>query len=118
MKSLSLLLAAALLAGCGSFQQASYGSWLDRVGTRQAPRYPLTVEEKSALQARAEPLRAGADALRIKLASETDRVQRIAYMRELTRIDDELRPIEKTLRDGGTSGCQLWEPGCMYAGTR
>jgi uncharacterized protein YceK len=118
MKSTSLLLAslavAFTLSGCGSVRQASHGSWLDHVGERQAARYPLTDEEKSGLQARAEPLRANAVALRVKLASEKDRVQRIAYMRELVRVDDELRPIEKALRDGGFSECRLSDAGCLW----
>jgi hypothetical protein len=103
MKSLSILAAALALAGCASIDQMSYGSWLDHVGQRKAARYPLSADERQALQGRAAQLQANADAVRLKLAAEKDRVQRIAYLRQLEDIGDDLRPIERTLRSGGTN---------------
>jgi hypothetical protein len=97
------VLAALALTGCGTIEQISYGSWLDRVGERKPARYPLAPEERSALVAKAGELHARGDALRVKLAAEKDRVQRIAYMSQLEDIGDELRPVEKVLRDGGTN---------------
>jgi len=102
MKSLSILAAALALAGCASFDQMSHGSWLDHVGQRKAARYPLSAEETQGLKAQAAQLQAHAEAVRLKLAAEKDRVQRIAYLRQLEDIGDDLRPIEKVLRAGGT----------------
>jgi hypothetical protein len=100
---LPILAAASLLAGCNTVQRISYGSWLDHIGERKAARFPLTEDEKQALSKQAVDLHAQADAVRVKLAAEKDRTQRIAYMRRLEDIGDDLRPVEKLLRDGGTS---------------
>ena len=55
-------------------------------------------EEVQALRAQADELRARGEAIRVKMASEKNRVQRISYLRELEDVGDELRPIEKVLR--------------------
>ena len=106
----ALALVAALLAGCAPFTQLSYGSWLDRVGKRETARYPYTAEEAQAQRARATELHARADATRVQLAAEKDRVQRIRYMDQLEDIGDELRPIEKNLRAGGTNSRRVPPP--------
>ncbi|MEJ6021900.1 hypothetical protein [Ramlibacter sp. PS4R-6] len=102
MKSLPLAFATLALAGCGALQQAGYGSWLDHIGEQRRAAYPLSPDENRALQAKAGALRARGDAIRAKLATEPDRVQRIAYMRQLVKVGDDLRPVEKVLREGGT----------------
>jgi hypothetical protein len=103
MKFIALPLAAVLLAGCTPFSRLSYGSWLERVGRPEPARYAYTPEEAQAQRARAAELHARADALRVQLAAEKDRVQRIRYMGQLESIGDEIRPIEKNLRAGGTN---------------
>ena len=104
MKINALLLAAMLVAGCTPLQQMTYCSWLERVGQRAPPRHPDTTEQSQALRARADELHARAEALRVKMASERDRVQRVKYLRQLEDIGDELHPIERRLRDGGRNG--------------
>ena len=99
MKSIALAFATLALAGCAALDNASYGSWLDRVGQRQA--VPLSPEETRELQARAGELRARGDAIRLQLAAEPDRVRRIAHLRELVVVGDQLRPVEQALRDAG-----------------
>ena len=101
--SVFALAAFAALAGCSSLDQMSYGSWLDRVGERRNATYPFTGDEQQTLRARADELQARADVLRTKLASEKDRVQRVAYFRQLDDIGVELRPIDRQLRAGGTN---------------
>ena len=102
MKSIPLVLAALALAGCSSIQHMSYGSWLEHVGERHAARYPFTLEEAQGLRAKSEQLQASAAGVRVQLAGEKDRVKRIAYLQQLEDIGDDLRPIQKQLRAGGT----------------
>jgi hypothetical protein len=104
MKHLSLLAVALALAGCSSLENRSYGSWLDHLGERKPATYPYTPEETEALKAQAGQLHARADDLRLKLASEKDRVRRVDYMYELDDVGRDLRPIEQKLRQGGTEG--------------
>lgn len=107
---LPIVAACALLSGCNTAQRLSYGSWLDHVGERKAARYPLSEEEKQALGKQAAELHAQADVIRVKLAAEKDRTQRIAYMRRLEDIGDDLRPVERMLRDGGTNRRRMPPP--------
>jgi hypothetical protein len=102
MKSLPLLALVLALAGCSSLEHMSYGSWLEEVGDRKPAAYPLTPEEKQVLRTRADQLHARADDIRLKLSGEKDRVQRVAYMRQLEDIGRDLRPIDRELRRGGT----------------
>ncbi|MES2785179.1 MAG: hypothetical protein V4684_06920 [Pseudomonadota bacterium] len=97
MKKLLLLLSfVALLPACATRE---YGSWLDQVGKRPNPPLAMTPEEAGVLREQAVRLRAEADAIRIQLASETDRVQRFRYYSVIREIDDELVPIERELLD-------------------
>ena len=102
MKSLPLLAVVLALAGCSSIEHMSYGSWLEHVGERKPAAYPFTAEEAQALRARSDQLHARADELRLKLASEKDRVRRIDYMAQLDDIGRDVRPIDRELRQGGT----------------
>jgi len=88
--------AAALLAGC-----ASYGSWLDEVG--KPPRPPVAIGDEQALQLTQEAaqLRSQAEAVRARLAAESDRIQRIRFYEQLRDIGDRLSPVERQLRDAG-----------------
>lgn len=110
MKSLTFLAAALVLAGCSSLDHRSYGSWLEHVGEKKTARYPFSADESAALKAQAAQLHANADALRLKLAGEKDRVQRIAYMHQLEDIGNDLGPIEKKLRAGGTDSRRYAPP--------
>ena len=106
MKTLATLFAALALAGCTtaqSWDQFSYGSWLDHVGERKAARHPFAPGQEQAVREQADALRARADTVRDSMAREKDRVRRIAYLRELRDIGDQLRPLETQLREGGTS---------------
>jgi hypothetical protein len=99
MKKILLVLSCALaLAGCASRQ---YGSWLDDIGKLPNPRVAMSDEEARDLKAEAIELRAEANAIRIKLAAEKDRVQRYRYYSEIRKIDDSLAPIERRLTDAG-----------------
>jgi hypothetical protein len=113
MKPISTIFALAAfttLAGCSSVAHMSYGSWLDHVGERHAPRYPFSADEKQALGAKADELHARADSVRLKMASEKDRVQRVAYLHQLDDISAEVRPIEKQLRAGGSDTRRYPQP--------
>lgn len=110
MKFLPVVLTTALLAGCGTINQMSYGSWLEHVGERKSAKYPLTPEETATMQARAAELRARADGLRLNLAAEKERTQRIAIYGQLEDVDDELRPIERQLRERGTNSRRVPPP--------
>jgi hypothetical protein len=102
MKTLSLLAAMLALAGCSSLEHRSYGSWLDHIGEHKPAAYPYSPEETQALRTEAAQLQARADDLRLKLASEKDRVRRMDDMYQLEDIGRDLRPIEGKLREGGT----------------
>jgi hypothetical protein len=93
---LLVLLASTALAGCARLADRSYGSWLDSFGIA-----PRTVPEADPqAQAKLQQLDAQAEAIRVKLASETDRVKRIGYLRDLRDIGDEQRAIARDLRYG------------------
>ncbi|MES2634557.1 MAG: hypothetical protein V4669_16425 [Pseudomonadota bacterium] len=97
MKKLLLLLSfVALLPACATRE---YGSWLDQIGRRPNPPVDMSQDEAVALRDQAIRLRAEANAIRVQLASETDRVQRFRYYSELRKIDDDLVPIERQLLD-------------------
>ncbi len=97
MKKLLLLLSfVALLPACATRE---YGSWLDQIGKRPNPPLDMRQEEAVALREQADRLRAEANAIRVQLASETDRVQRYRYYSAIRKIDDDLVPIERLLHD-------------------
>jgi predicted aminopeptidase len=97
---LALCLAAAALCGCSTVSYWDHGEWLDRVSVRPANPVQHTPEEEQALRADQARLRAQADALRQKLASEKNRDQRIGYLRELKDVDDDLHAVEYALQGG------------------
>lgn len=86
-----------------SLTSLEYGSWLDRVGKRPNPPVEMSQEDATALRQEAGRLRAEADAIRVQLASESDRVQRYRFYSEIRKIDDELVPIERLLLDARRS---------------
>lgn len=100
MKSLLVFLAALALAGCAN---RNYGSWLEQVGRLPIPRNAMSDQEASELTARAVKLRAEADAIRTRLNSEPDRVQRFREYADLRLLDNELAPIEQRLTNAGRS---------------
>jgi hypothetical protein len=94
---LLVLLATTALSGCARLaSNLSYGSWLDTYGV--PPRSVPAADPQA--QARLQALDAQAEALRVKLATEPDRVKRIAYLRELRDIGDQQRPLARDLRFG------------------
>ena len=93
---LVLCLPAILLAGC-----AVSGSWLDRVGVPPHPPVTMSDEQASALMGEARDLRAREEAIRVALATEKDRRERIRRYEELRRIGDQVIPIERQLLDAG-----------------
>ncbi len=111
MKRLSLVLVSVLvsvLSGC-----MSYGSWLDQVGKPPNPLNVMSTEHAVLLGAQAAQLRGQAESLRVRLASEGDRRQRLGHVMEhqggdghveLRRIGDRLHPIEAQLRSAGKLG--------------
>ena len=99
MKSILLALcASAALAGCSA--NRSYGSWLDTFG--MPPRSAPAVDAAQAAAWRAEIARldAQSEALRVKLATEPDRVRRIAYLEELRALHDRAQPLRHALLFG------------------
>ena len=101
MKSILSFCFAGLLAGCAHGPSYwDHGEWLDHVSVR--PQHPVqhSVEEQQALQSEADQLRAQAEAIRVKLASEKSRDLRIAQIKQLEEIGDDLRPVEKALQGG------------------
>lgn len=100
MKQILLALCAcAALAGCAN---RFHGSWLDTVGVppRNAP--AMDPAQAAALRAEIARLEAQGEAVRVKLATEPDRVRRIAYLEELRAIYDQVHPMQRTLRFGPT----------------
>jgi hypothetical protein len=91
-----LYLPAVLLAGC-----AVSGSWLDRVGVPPHPPVAMSDEQASALRGEARDLRTREEAIRVALATEKDRKQRLRHYEELRRIGDQVVPIERQLLDAG-----------------
>lgn len=101
------LLAISALAACGlcacASPQWSYGSWLDHVGEVRPARDALPASQQQALRAAADELHARGDEIRVKLATEKDRVQRMAYLSQLEDVGYKLRPIEEQLRATGVT---------------
>jgi hypothetical protein len=102
MKSaLSLCFAALALSGCaGGPAYWDHGEWLDRVSVRPQRIHPYTTQERQQLEAQAERLRTRRDAVRHEMALEPGRDRRLAQLRELEEIGDELGPVELALRGG------------------
>ena len=96
MRIALVLLASVAVAGCARFQERSYGSWLDTYGV--PPRTAAALDAQS--RAQLQQLDAQAEALRVKLASEPDRVKRIAYLKELRDIGDEQSRLDRARRFG------------------
>jgi predicted nucleic acid-binding Zn-ribbon protein len=65
-------------------------------GSRQQVAEP----QASQLRAQIAQLDAQAEAIRVKLAGETDRVKRYAYLDELKQIGDRKRPLDDLLHLG------------------
>ena len=96
------LCAALTLSGCARFSERSYGSWLDTYGMPQPTTARISPEEAKSYQAESERLSAQAEEVRVKLASEKNRVQRIAYLKELREIGDRQAPLDQALHYGLT----------------
>jgi hypothetical protein len=92
---------AVLLAGCTSY--ISHGSWLDAVGKPPQPPVTMSDDQAWAIAAQAAQLRLQADSLRVRLAREADRRERIRDYRELEDIGWSLRPLERRLEEAGRS---------------
>jgi hypothetical protein len=90
-----------LLAGCTSY--VSHGSWLEAVGKLPQPPAAMSDEEARATAAQAAQLRSQADAVRARLARETDRRERIRDYRTLDDIGWGLQPLERRLEEAGRS---------------
>jgi hypothetical protein len=100
-RTLLALAAAAALAGCAQWNERVYGSWLDTYGVpppgvRQAVPEPQASELRTQIAA----LETQAEALRVKLAGEPDRVKRFALMRELRDIGDRETELDVQLHLG------------------
>jgi hypothetical protein len=90
-----------LLAGCTSY--VSHGSWLEAVGKLPQPPAAMSDEDARATAAQAAQLRSQADAVRARLAHETDRRERIQDYRALDDIGWSLQPLERRLEEAGRS---------------
>jgi hypothetical protein len=90
-----------VLTGCTSY--VSHGSWLDTVGVPPQPPVAMTDDDARATAGQAAALRSQADAVRVRLAHETDRRDRIRDYRQLNDIGWSLRQIERRLEDAGRS---------------
>lgn len=91
----------AALAGCAQWNERVYGSWLDTLGVpppgvRQAVPEPRAAE----LRTQIAGLETQAEALRVKLAQEPDRVKRFALMRELRDVGDRQLELDHELHLG------------------
>ena len=96
-------LAVLMLSGC-----MSYGSWLQDVGKLPDPPHAMTNEQAAELTAEVARLRGQAEAMRVRMAGEADRVQRFRYYDELQYIGGLLQPLEAQLRNAGrTAGRPL-----------
>jgi ABC-type uncharacterized transport system auxiliary subunit len=95
------LAACATLAGCARFEERSHGSWLDTYGM-PPPATRQMVAEPQATQLRTQiaQIEAQAEAIRVKLALEKDRIKRYAYLRQLRDLDDQQRPLDELLHLG------------------
>ena len=103
---LATCLAAALLAGCSSYGAWSpgawsHGSWLDDIGRPASPPLVMSDEQAGHLQREAAQLRGESEAVRVRLAGERDRLQRLRHYEELRDLGERLAPIERSLRDAG-----------------
>jgi hypothetical protein len=96
-----LLAASATLAGCAGWDRRSYGSWLDTYGMPPpGSRQQVAEPQASQLRAQIAELQSEAEAVRIKMAGEPDRVKRYAYLKQLRDIGDKQRPLDKLLHLG------------------
>jgi hypothetical protein len=102
MKSaLPFCFAALALAGCAHGPEYwDHGEWLDRVSVRPATVVPHTSQQVQQLQSEADGLRKQGEAIRLQMASEQSRDRRMARLRQLEEVGDELRPVEKALQGG------------------
>ncbi|AMO23823.1 hypothetical protein GCM10027034_35490 [Ramlibacter solisilvae] len=97
-----LMLSVLMLAGCAGLDDRSHGSWLDSVG-RPPARADIGADAAKELGAQIQQLRAQAEAIRISMAHEGDRVRRVDYLKQLEALGDQLRPLEQALRQSGIS---------------
>jgi hypothetical protein len=100
---LAMVLVVATLCGCSTSKYGSweYGSWLDQVGAPAKPPVAMSDEQARALSQEAAQLRDRSEAVRVRLAHETDRRQRFRHYEELRDLGDRLVPIERSLREAG-----------------
>jgi hypothetical protein len=101
MTKLIAFLAVAVLAGCSTVTTLDHGSWLDEVGMPPQPPLVMSDEQAGYMMQEAAQLRARSEALRARLAHETDRRQRFRHYEALRDLGDELAPVERALRDAG-----------------
>jgi hypothetical protein len=90
-----------LLAGCTSY--VSHGSWLESVGKPPQPPLAMSDNDARAIAAQAAQVRGQADALRGRLAHETDRRERVRDYRELNDLGWSQRALERRLEESGRS---------------
>ena len=112
------LIATIVLAGCASHvsgdrldalleqpwfegSHRTYGSWLQDLGKRPDPPVPMSDAQAREFSGQSQQLRAQAEAIRVELAREPDRLARVKHYRALRRIGDVLRPIERQLDNAG-----------------
>ena len=79
----------------------SHGSWLEQVGKPSQAGISLSDQQIVDLKMQATRLRDQAELMRVQMASEKDRIRRINQLRDLESVGDQLRPIERALRDRG-----------------
>lgn len=103
MRALPLLVLAGAvsLAGCAGVREHTYGNWLESVGRPVPASVPLSAEAAQGVRAELASLRVEAESLRMRLAAEPSRVQRIAYYRQLDELGTRIVSLQQTLRSGG-----------------
>jgi len=98
-----VLAASAALAGCARWDERFHGSWLDTYGVPPLATPQMVAEpQASELRTQITQLKAQAEAIRVKMASEKDREKRFVYLRQLEAIGDKERPLDDLLHLGPT----------------
>jgi hypothetical protein len=111
MKKILLCLSVLVLAGCAGVSGSRFdlsgsrfdiaGSRLDKIGALPRPPVEMSNERAVALATRAGQLRAQEETIRVKLATEANRHQRIRYYEALRQLGNERAPIERELIEAG-----------------
>ena len=100
---LFVLAASAALAGCARWDERFHGSWLDTYAVPPLATPQVVAEpQASELRAQIAQLKAQAEAIRVKMATEKDREQRFVYLKQLEAIGDKERPLDDLLHLGPT----------------